>query len=635
MSKVALILIVFMSLFIKETYAQARPHKMRDTITTVVTTSGDTILVRAATVIEPRNIFKLDSLKDRIYEDTTTYDYIKPDTSKSSRHIVNLIAKNLFKSPTTGVDSTLQKISKFNAFAGRTIDSVVIVRNNIFPENSSRDRKTELLHKSANSLNYLTRESTIKRYLLFKKGDIVTPEDMIKSEALLRSMSPISKAFIWLTENENGTVTAYVSTTDSWTLTGQLYYRVTNNGMLKLSELDFMGTGNRLDVNGYFNIKKKQWFKALEVNYFMPNVLGRFIEVNIGGGYGRNFHSAIIAADKFFVMPNDFAGGIRYSRRREEMHIAYEDIFVPRDMQLINAWIGQSINISKKWGDNMFYTAKAEQIKFFERPYNTPTYSPFFHNSFDMIMSAGFYKEKFYRGNLIYGYGVTESVSYGYKADLIGGYRIGEFDRAPYIGTNLSIGNMIKLGYVSARVSFGTFLGNKESLRQTKIDAGLLYFTRLKQFKADLSMRQFLNINYTSGIRSLEGNSESLSFQNNNLLNSVSHGAKGTTRLRVNPETVFFTPMHISGFKFALFGFTDFGTIGYSNNPFSNKFYAVAGCGVRIRNESLIFKTIQFRVMISIKGDKEFRNNLFYLNSETPLRANRYIPTEPKILKLN
>lgn len=626
------IMLFLMLLSVKVAFSGLYPPK--DSVIIVVTTKGDSILITPKHDGHSRRMFDIDSLQDRIYADTIMHNYIRPDSTKNSKHISNLIARNLFSSPTASVDSTLQKISKFNQFEGKIIDSVVIIRDNVFEEDPFSNKSTQFLRKTANSLNYLTRESTIKRYLLFKKGDRVVPDNLIKSEALLREMSSIAKAYIRLEEDSDGHVTAYVSTTDSWSIMLQFYYRTTNNGMLRISDYDFLGTGNRLDLNEYYNMKNKEYFKAVELNYFIPNAFGKFIEVNIGGGYGKTFHSAILSADKYFVRPTDWAGGARYIRRREERNIDYEDIFVPVDKQTINVWFGQSVNISKKWGDNMFFTAKAEDVKFYERPYHTATYSPLFHNYFDLLASFGLYKEKFYRGNLIYGYGRTESIPFGYKAEIIGGYRKGEYDSAPYIGTDLSIGNIVKLGYISAKISFGTFIGNTPSLHNTKLDVGLLYFTKLQQFKGDLSMRQFINVNYSSGIRSLDGYKDEFGFQNNNKLGSVAGGVRGTTRLRINPESVFFTPLHISGFKFALFGFTDFGTIGYSVNPFANNFYAAAGCGVRIRNESLIFKTVQFRIVISIKGNPEFRNNLFYLNSETPLRANRYIPMEPQILKL-
>ncbi|MEG0499852.1 MAG: hypothetical protein RR550_01870, partial [Rikenellaceae bacterium] len=239
MSRLKVILFFGMLFFVKAAFSEVYPPK--DSLITVVTGKGDSILISPKQTPLTRKMFNIDSLHDRIYADTIRYDYIRPDTSKNSKHISNLIARNLFKSPVTSVDSTLQKISKFNQFEGKVIDSVVIIRNNIFEEKPISDKITRFLHKTANSLNYLTRESTIRRYLLFKKGDEVVPENLIKSEALLREMSSISTAYIRLVEDDNGHVTAYVLTTDNWSIMLQFYYRTTNNGMLKISEHDFLG----------------------------------------------------------------------------------------------------------------------------------------------------------------------------------------------------------------------------------------------------------------------------------------------------------------------------------------------------------------------------------------------------------
>lgn len=591
----------------------------------------DTICIAPKAI--KRTIFKLDTLVDRIYADTVKCQYIKIDTTKSKKHISNIIVSNFFNANTSKITNKLQEIVKYNKYEGMIIDSIIINRNNIFSPKLD-DNSTEAKWKrKANLIHVVTKESTIRNDMLFKVGDKVIPENIIKSEAILRDANYISKASITIIPQENGHVKIFVDTDDTWSLTAQIYYRVTNNGKIRISEENFLGSGNRLDLNEYFNLKNSQYFKALELNYYMPNLFGKFVETNVGAGYGTDFLSLLVAADKYFVKPDDWAGGIRYDRLKEDHHINIENIFIVEDKEVVNLWFGQSINISPKWGDNFYYAIKVENIKFRERPYISPTYNPYFHNSTDFIWAFGFYKEKFYRGNLIYGYGKTESIPYGYKAEIVGGYRIGEFENTPYIGTNLSISNKMDIGYVSASFSFGTFISGN-SVKQAKLDANLFYFTRLTDVRNGVKMRQFVTINYATGINLLDGYSEEIHFENNNMLSSVSRGASGTTQLRVNPESTFFTPLQVSGFKFAFFGFTDFGTIGYSTNPFENKFYASAGVGVRVRNESLIFKTIQIRLIVAIKGHRQFRNNLFYINSETPLRGNSYIPTEPEFIQL-
>jgi hypothetical protein len=58
-------------------------------------------------------------------------------------------------------------------------------------------------------------------------------------------------------------------------------------------------------------------------------------------------------------------------------------------------------------------------------------------------------------------------------------------------------------------------------------------------------------------------------------------------------EYVLFTPWFFYGFRFAPYLFADVGFISSSRNPLiQSSLYAALGLGVRIRNESLAFKTI-------------------------------------------
>lgn len=581
-----------------------------------------------------RNIFALDSLKDEIYKDTISHKYIEVDTSKSSNHIRNLIAKNLFKHVSTGsVDSTLIKISKYNEYRGEKIDSIVFIRRNVFDERrKSKNSLDEFLVDATDKMSVLTKVATIRKYLLFKEGDEVIPEEIIRSEAMLRDMPSISRANITLNKDADGKLIAYVRTKDSWSLIAEARYRVINNSTITVSDLDFNGTGNRLDVVEYCNVNSKEWFKALGVEYTMPNMFGTYIEGEVGLGYGRNFHDINLSATKYFVTPDDWAGGVKINRHNEEKDLSYERIFVSIDKHELKLWLGQSINISERWGDNFFYTIKAEEVKFYDRPYYSATYSPYFHNRRDILGSFGFYKEKFYRGNMIYGYGSTESIPYGYIAEVIGGYRFGEFDDAPYVGTRLKIANKVNIGYIAASIQLGSFLQDKTSLQSTILVTDLDYFSRLKDLSEGYYFRQFVNINFSSALRTLKGYLTEISFDNDMKLSSAAVNGWGTTRLQIRNESVFFTPYHVSGFRFTFFGYTDMGTIGYTKNPFTNSFYGIAGCGIRVRNEALIFKTVQLKVMFAFKGHPDFRNNLFYLDSNTTLTSDRYIPKEPEII---
>ncbi|MDE5695520.1 MAG: hypothetical protein K2H77_06075, partial [Alistipes sp.] len=102
-------------------------------------------------------------------------------------------------------------------------------------------------------------------------------------------------------------------------------------------------------------------------------------------------------------------------------------------------------------------------------------------------------------------------------------------------------------------------------------------------------------------------------------------------RAVLNTETVFFTPWQPLGFRIAFFGFADFGLIGYSPNAFRNDFFASLGGGVRIKNERLIFSTIQIRLGVAFGKNGLADSDYFRLSNSTRLEQYRYRPSRPEI----
>jgi hypothetical protein len=67
----------------------------------------------------------------------------------------------------------------------------------------------------------------------------------------------------------------------------------------------------------------------------------------------------------------------------------------------------------------------------------------------------------------------------------------------------------------------------------------------------------------------------------------------GISTMIFNLEFVLFSPWYFYGFRFAPFAFADVGLISPSRFAFTDhSTYAAIGAGIRIRNESLAFKTI-------------------------------------------
>ena len=100
----------------------------------------------------------------------------------------------------------------------------------------------------------------------------------------------------------------------------------------------------------------------------------------------------------------------------------------------------------------------------------------------------------------------------------------------------------------------------------------------------------------------------------------------------LNTETVMFTPIQPWGFRFAFFGFLDAGTLGYSANPFRNDGFASFGLGLRIKNERLIFGTLQIRLGVAFGKNGWVDSDYFSLSNTKHFDEYRFRPTRPEIV---
>ena len=168
--------------------------------------------------------------------------------------------------------------------------------------------------------------------------------------------------------------------------------------------------------------------------------------------------------------------------------------------------------------------------------------------------------------------------------------------------------------------------------QRSAVDVDLRWFSNLFLFKRS-RIRQFLAFNYTQGWNRATGSDESIRFTRTDGLQALKEYIIGTNRMILNTETVVFTPYQPLGFRIAVFGFADFGLIGYSPNIFKNDFFTSFGLGVRLRNERLVFNTIQIRLGVAFGKRGLVESEYFRLSNPTRMEQYRYRPTRPEIVE--
>jgi len=121
------------------------------------------------------------------------------------------------------------------------------------------------------------------------------------------------------------------------------------------------------------------------------------------------------------------------------------------------------------------------------------------------------------------------------------------------------------------------------------------YFSNLADI-GNCKIRNFVYFQYVRGFGRYSN--EFLNFiPVNGFSGFKSDTVKGTQRLTVSLESVLFSPVNLYGFRFAFFGFSDFGFLSGTNEVIGRGYsLSSIGLGIRIRNENMVFNTLQIRI---------------------------------------
>lgn len=555
------------------------------------------------------------------------YDSIQSKTNR--RAVPRMLYKMLFVRPvldTTSSGQVLDESRQLAPFAGKTIGEITIRREQIF------DPDGNWLERTANRTHRLTRDRVIRRDLLFRPGDAFDPQLIVRNKQLIRSRAYISDVDIDVLPDPADTtrVNLLISTRDSWTISIDGGMHSEGRTMLGISDANVLGTGNLLRFKTNFS-RKDFSYGGNMVEYEIPNVLGSFYTADFAAG--RDFYNSTLAFGlrKEFLRPTDYEIGLTYADDKGKRYMIEQDTSLLVKERNLDAWGGYSHYIPSI-RSSVYLTGRYNYRRVSRRPAVAEGLNPALHDQDVLLAGLGLYREKFFTANMIYGFGRREYLAAGYKAELVGGYRWGEFNDALYLGLSYETGGFHALGYIMGGFTLGSFIDLASGMwRHSAVDLDLRWFSNLFLLRRS-RIRQFLAFNYTQGWNRSAGNNESIRFTRTDGLQALKEHVLGTNRMILNTETVIFSPYQPLGFRIAFFGFADFGLLGYSANIFKNDFFTSFGLGVRLRNERLIFNTVQIRLGIAFGKHGLVESEYFRLSNTTRLEQYRYRPMRPEIV---
>lgn len=519
----------------------------------------------------------------------------------------------------------------FELFQGKRITHIRILQANVF---SPRDSSQHLSwgQNFIDKIHIRTKEKQLRQNLLFREGDAINPYLMGVNEELLRKQPYFSTAyFVVLPDKVDTTgVIVQVFARDNWSISGDVGWG--DRKRIAIFDRNFLGTGDEIRLS--YTCDKLFKNSGGEIEYTVRNMLGTFARIHTRLGVGRGQNVAMINAERPVILPNDHAWGFTAGHvyAREDLKLRDTSYYVDRfNMGL---WYLKSWALSWRRGTSIYLAGSISKQSFNERPEVGDRLNPYYHGYRNMMFSFGMAQRNYFQGNMIYGYGRTEDIPYGFKTELLFGREWGEYLGArTYVGFRGIWGNLIKDHYLELGFNAGTYL-HDDHLQQSVLTTHLKYFTPLLRIRSSY-LRQFGVISVGKGFHRLEGEREALRYEKEHGIRGLKDNEwlYGYNRFVASSETVLFTPIFLYHFRFAFYLYGDVGWIGNDPNLFQNKFTGSVGLGVRIKNERLIFRNIQLRFGIAFNRPDGIGYSHFEISSEQDYEDFNLTPGRPEMIK--
>jgi len=572
-----------------------------------------------ASVPADKNISFFDSLK------------IKASRNQLTKRLYSFVIvrrDTIYKKQFTGTSD-----ANYIQYSGKKIRKIVIHRLNVFgadinnPASADPNKIENILNKTHVSTN----ESIIRKNLLFSEGDMITPLTLSDNERILRQLPYINDARIIVLPVSDDEADIVVYTKDVYSLGGSYTYHGLKKGSVSVFEKNILGMGQEFGLDmPYDNTLPES--PGFGFHYLANNISKSFINLNVYflHGLGEKTYGFDLSR-KLVSSKTKWAGGISVRMMYTSEDLDTLKIPAPLKYNLQDYWLSRSFLLNKESVSRLIIGARYTNNNVFNHPvilpesfYNLQKYQLY-------LTSAAFSIQKYTKTNLIYSYGRTEDIPYGALFNITAGREFNEFKQRTYIGGEASFARSSKtLGYFYLYGGLSTYL-NKNRTEQGVLSLGLNYFSNLITL-GTARIRNFVYLQYTRGFGRYSN--EYLKFFNNNGFTGFSNDSiNGTQRLAVSLESVLFSPVNFYGFRFAFFGFTEFSFLS-GTTEMLGKGYALSsiGVGIRIRNDNLVFNTLQIRIGYFPNPPSYSTISPVNISGEQLLRPNNFEPGAPAII---
>jgi hypothetical protein len=531
----------------------------------------------------------------------------------------------------------------FSIYEDKIIRNITVKHLNVFGTSVDDTIAARLTfpERLANNVHIKTGIRVIQRNMLIKEGDRLNPYLLFENERLIRDLPYIEDARFLITDlnNHSDSVDILLIVKDVWPAGFGFQINDLNSGNLSVWHTNTFGLGHQFRSDIFYNTAKDNPF-GYDVSYSVASVFGSYISTDLL--YVNRWNTETYKIDlyrSFLTSTINWAGAAHLEKTKTEQDILLKDTTlegISFEYHYHDLWLGRSFEIMDHYGRipqkmNFFIASRILYNNFLKAPETSQNYLYRFHNKTLWLFSIGLSKQGFYRSSFIYGFGRAEDVPFGFLVKLTGGWEKSQYMSRPYMALSASGAiNIRSFGYAYNVLEFGSFYNNQQ-VEQGVFHLVTKYYTDLFKIKR-FAFRQFVTFDYTLGINRYED--EYTTLENRGGINGLkSRYLRGDEKVALKLESVLFTPYKLIGFRVALFASADMGIIKGSNfASVNNRLFSGIGIGVRIRNENLVFNTIQLKYTWYPYLPNEAVYYNFTAEGEPRLRLRNLYMDEPQIV---
>ncbi|MGI8584434.1 MAG: hypothetical protein ACR2KX_19760 [Chitinophagaceae bacterium] len=543
---------------------------------------------------------------------------------------------------------------KFQPYSGKIIRDIQFKRLNFgTPISDTAKEVSTVLTRLSNKVHRKTYERIIENNLFFRKNDSIQPYLLADNERYLRDLPYLNDAkisVIPLLDNLDS-VDIAVFTKDVLSIGAEVPSVDLNNTKLSLTEENLAGTGNRISIRGLFD-KSRAKKIGYGAEYIWRNISGSFLDAYFGY---QNFNSSINGnkeENAYYIklirpLVNSY---MRWTyaleaSRHQTQNMYFRDSLFLSDYRYsynnLDIWGG--LNVDATFLDKYVRGQRLRALvalrllsqKFDALPVRLiNTYDSRYADITGGLATVSVFARDFYKTQYIYGFGRNEDIPEGIDVGFTAGFTRKQNKSRPYLGIKFERYYFTsKKRYLDFTVRLESSL-HKKNFEDITALGNVDFFSRLKNI-GRWKQRTFLSAGITWQINSTLN--EPLYLESRYGLPEFSNGyIPGYIRTTVKGESVFYTPLSLASFRFAPFVFYNTSLFTPRNSALAeSKIYSSIGGGLRTRNESLIFGTIELRAYYFPR--KNFNNGSFRIdfNSNLKFKYNSQLGGRPDFIQAN